>query len=302
MRVFVTGASGLIGKAVVKELLGAGHSVLGLARSDEKAAEVKALGADVHQGSLTDLESLKSGAAAADGVIHLAFIHRFDDFQAFEQSCKTDRDAIQAMAEVLAGTDRPLVMSSGTMLLPKGRLLTEEDLPDPNNPLGTLRGQSETLAKELATKGIRTAVMRLAPTNHGDEDKHGFISILSGTAQKNGFAAYIGDGTNHWPATHYLDTAVAYRLALEKAPAGSTLHVIAEEGVKMKDIAEIMGKKLGLPVVSKTMDQAEKVFGMFGFAVAADNMASSKKTRELLGWSPKQCTLLEDLEGGRYFN
>ncbi|KAH8703122.1 hypothetical protein BGW36DRAFT_368856 [Talaromyces proteolyticus] len=298
MRVFITGGSGLIGKAVIKELLDAGHTVLGLARSDKAAEELAALGADVQRGSLYDLDILKQGAASSDGVIHLAFVH---DFANFEQGCRTDREAIQAMADVLAGSNRPLIITTGTLLLTHGRIGTEDDSHDASSSTFAARGQSEVLARRLASKGVRTAIMRLAPTNHGDDDKHMFMSTLISTAREKGVSVYVGDGLNHWPAVHYLDTAVAYRLALEKASAGSTFHVVAEEGVKMKDIAEMIGKKLGLPAQSKSIEEAQEHFGSFGLAVAADNFVSNKKTREVLGWNPQQCTLLADLEDGSYF-
>lgn len=298
MRVFVTGASGFIGKAVTKELLCAGHNVLGLARSDKAAEQLSALGADVQRGSLYDLDVLREGAAASDGVIHLAFVH---DFTNYTQSCQTDQEAIKAMGDVLAGSNRPLIITSGTMLLPHGRLGSEDDFYDASSPTFAARGQSETLAKSLASKGIRTAIMRLAPVNHGDGDDHMFMSTLIATARERGASVFIGDGLNHWPAVHCLDTAVAYRLALEKAGAGSTLHIVAEEGVKMKDIAKMIGKKLGLPVESKATEEAQGHFGPFGFVVGADNPVSNKKTRETLGWNPQQCTLLADLENGKYF-
>ncbi|KPM39418.1 hypothetical protein AK830_g7165 [Neonectria ditissima] len=298
MRVFVTGASGFIGKAVTKELLAAGHSVLGLARSDKAAEDLVALGADVQRGSLSDLDILKEAAAASDGVIHLAFNH---DFANYTQSCKTDQEVIQAMAHAIAGSDRPLLITSGTMLLPHGRLGTEDKPYDASSPTFVARGQSETLAKRLASKGVRTAIMRLAPTNHGDGDDHMFMATLIATAREKGVSVYVGDGLNHWPAVHYLDTAVAYRLALEKANAGSTYHIVAEEGVKMKDIAETIGKKLGLPAESKSLEEAQEHFGPFGLIVGIDNLASNKKTCEVLGWKPQQCTLIADLEEGGYF-
>ncbi|KFY28817.1 hypothetical protein V493_02743 [Pseudogymnoascus sp. VKM F-4281 (FW-2241)] len=297
MHVFITGASGLIGKAVTKELLRAGHSVLGLARSDKAAAELTALGANVQRGSLYDLDVLQKAAAASDGVVHLAFVY---DFANFLQSCQTDRDAIRAMGDVLAGSNRPLIITSGTMLLSHGRLGTEDDPHNPLSPPFAARGESEVLARSLADEGIRTAIMRLAPTNHGDGD-HMFIATLVSTAREKGASVYVGDGINHWPAVHYLDTAVAYRLALEKASAGSTYHIVAEEGVKMKDIAEVIGKKLDLPVISKSMEEAQEHFGSFATIVGIDNLASSKKTREELGWNPQQRTLLADLEDGKYF-
>lgn len=300
MRVFVTGASGFIGKAVTKELLYSGHTVLGLARSDRAVEELITLGADVQRGSLSDLDVLKKGAATCDGVIHLAFIH---DFTNYSKSCQMDRDAIQAMADSLVGTSRPLIITSGTMLLPHGRIGTEADGYDTFSPTFSERGLSESLAKSLASTGIRTTIMRVAPVNHGDGDNHMFMSTLVLTAREKGASVYINDGLNRWPAVHVQDTAVAYRLALERSsiPHGLTFHIVAEEGVKMKDIAEVIGRKLGVPVKSKSLEAAKEHFGLFGGFVGVDNPVSYKKTREVLGWEPKQCTLLADLEDGNYF-
>ncbi|KIW08366.1 uncharacterized protein PV09_01282 [Verruconis gallopava] len=297
MRVFVTGASGLIGRAVTRELLNTGHTVLGLARSDKAAEVISDLGAEVHRGSLYDLDSLKAGAAASDGVIHLAFDM---DFTNVRKSCDTDQAAIRAMADALAGSNRPLIITSGTLLLPRDRVATEDDVYDPSTGPLAIRGESEELAKSLASNGVRSAVMRLAPTNHGDGDAM-FMAEIIHIARAKGVSAYIGDGLNRWPAVHYLDTAVAFRLALEQGSAGATYHVVAEEGVRMKDIAEAIGKKLEVPVVSKSMEQAQEHFGFFAALVGANSPVSSKKTREALGWTPKQWTLLEDLEHGKYF-
>ncbi|KAM5356729.1 hypothetical protein ACJ41O_003375 [Fusarium nematophilum] len=272
MRVFVTGATGFIGKAVTKELLSAGHTVLGLARSDKAAEELTALGADVHRGSLHDLDVLEQGAAASDGVIHLAFIH---DFANYMKSCQADQEDIWAMGNALAGSNRPLIITSGTMLLPHGGLGTEDDPFDTLSPTFAARGQSETLAKTFASKGVRTAVLRLAPVNHGDGDDHMFMSILIATAREKGSSVYVGDGLHRWPAVHYLDTAVAYRLALENSSAGSTFHIVAEEGVEMKAIAETIGERLGEPVESKSIEEAQEHFGSFGSVVGADNPVSN---------------------------
>lgn len=244
---------------------------MGLARSDKAAEELVAIGAEVKRGSLSDLAILKEGASASDGVIHLAFIH---DFANYEQSCLTDREAIQAVGDVLAGSSRPLIITSGTMLLPHGRLGTEDDLFDALSPTFASQGLSEQLAESLASKGIRSAIMRLAPVNHGDGDNRMFISFLIATAREKGVSIYVGDGLNCWPAVHVLDTAIAYRQALEKATAGSTFHVVAE-GVKMKDITEIIGNKLGVPVQSKSMEEAQEHFGPFGLVVGVDNPVSS---------------------------
>ncbi|KAF2817362.1 NAD(P)-binding protein [Mytilinidion resinicola] len=300
MRVFVTGASGLIGKAVTKELLKGGHTVLGLARSEKAAEELTALGADVQRGSLHDLDVLKEGAAASGGVIHLAFdfAHGFANFA---QSCQTDQAAIRAMADALAGSNCPLIITSVTMVLPHGRVGNEDDSHDTSSPMTALRGESEVLAKGLASKGVRTAVMRLPPTCHGDGDDHMFMSTLIATAREKGASVYVGDGLNHWPAVHYLDAAVAYRLALEKTSAGSTFHIVAEEGIEVKDIAQTIGENLGLPIESKSMEEAQRHFGPFASIIGADGPVSNRKTREELGWNPQQCTLLADLQDGKYF-
>lgn len=299
MHVFVTGATGLIGKAITKDLINAGHTVLGLARSDNSANELVALGAAVLRGSLQDLDILKEGAASSDGAIHVAFAHDHGDF--FE-SCNTDQRAVQAMADGLAGSDRPLVVTSVTTLLPHGRLVTEDDSCFPTSPIFAARGQCETLAKQLASNGSRAIIMRLPPTNHGDGD-HVFVARLIALARAKGVSVYLNDGQNRWPAVHYLDSAVAYRLALENGTAGSTFHAVAEQGVKMKDIAEVIGAKLGVPVVSKPSGEAEDHFGPFlGQVVTVDNPTSSFKTREALGWNPQQCGLLSDLENGAYFS
>jgi nucleoside-diphosphate-sugar epimerase len=298
MRVFVTGASGFIGKAVVKELLRSGHSVVGLARSDEAAQEVAALGAVVQRGSLQDLHVLKTGASTSDGVIHLAFNH---DFTRYAQSCQEDQAAIQAMADALAGTDRPLIITSGTMLLPHGIKGHEDDAYDASSPMFAARGASEALALSLVSKGSRTAIMRLAPVVHGDGDRHMFMSNLISIARERQVSAYIGDGLNRWPAVHCLDAAVAYRLALEKTSAGATYHVVAEEAVRFRDIAEAIGRKLGLPVESKAVDEAEAHFGWFASLAGTDNPVSNEKTRGMLQWSPQQRTLIDDLENGSYF-
>ena len=297
MHIFITGASGLIGKAVVNELTSAGHSVVGLARSDEAADKLKALKVDVLRGSLSDTDILREAARTADGVIHLAFEH---DFANFDKSCETDRAAIQAMAEGMVGSNRPLIMTSGTLALPLGHLATEDEGPEPFPGLSA-RGESELLARSLASKDVRTIIMRVAAVNHGEGDTK-FIPALINTAREKGVSAYLGDGNNHWPAVHILDTAVAFRLALEKAPAGSVLHIAAEEGVKIKDIASVIGEKVGVPVVSKTTAEAQEHFGMLAAIIAADNLVSSKKSREILGWAPQQYGLLEDLRRGRYFD
>ena len=296
MRVFVTGASGFIGQVVVRELLAAGHQVLGLVRSDKTAELVAGLGAEVHRGSLEDVESLKKGAAASDGVIHLAFIHDFSDY---EGGCHADQRAIEAMGSVLAGSNRPLIITSGTLLLPPGRLATEDDFSDPNGAFA-IRGRSETLALSLMSEGVRASVVRLAPIVHGDGDPN-FVPNLISTARKSGVSAYIGDGLPRWPAVHREDAVHLYLLALEKGSAGAVYHGVAEEGVQIKEIAAIIGEQLDLPVVSKSVEEAAEHFGWISSLLVWDNPTSSKKTREQLGWNPTRLSLISDLKEGPYF-
>lgn len=294
MRVFVTGATGFVGSAVVQELLGAGHQVLGLVRSEESAKKLAATGAEVHRGALDDLDSLRRGAAAADGVIHTAFIHDFQDFAA---ASETDRQAIEAIGAGLAGSNRPFIVSTGLAHLPQGRLATEADVPQ--LAIGYPRRSEET-ALALVAQGIRAMVVRLSPTVHGAGD-HGFIHTLITIARAKGEAAYLGDGSNRWPAVHRLDAAQLYRLALEQGAAGTRYHGVAEEGVPMRDIATIIGRHLGLPVVSKTADEAAGHFGWMARFVGLGMAASSTLTQQQLGWQPNHPTLLEDLEQGHYF-
>jgi nucleoside-diphosphate-sugar epimerase len=296
MRVFVTGATGFIGSAIVRELIAVGHKVLGLARSDVAAASLAAAGADVHRGSLDDLESLRGGAAASDGVIHTAFIH---DFSAYAAAAETDRRAVEVMLGALEGSDKPFVLTSGTMLLTPGKVGTEDDAASPTSPAGP-RAASEVAVLAAAGRGVRASIVRLAPSVH-DDGGYGFVTVLIGIAREKGVAAYVGDGLNRWPAVHRLDAAHLYRLALEKAPAGARLHAVVDEGVPVRDIAGVIGRRLNVPVVAKSPEEAVDHFGWFARVVSIDNPASSKLTRERLGWRPTQPALIPDLDRARNF-
>ncbi|MFC4123018.1 SDR family oxidoreductase [Nonomuraea zeae] len=296
MRVFVTGASGFVGSAVVRELLDAGHQVLGLARSDQAAASLTAAGAEVHRGSLEDLGSLRGAAAGSDGVIHLAFIHDFSDFQS---AAMTDRRAIEVLGETLAGSDRPFVITSGTAGLAPGHLATEVDAPAPES-FAALRFASEVAALSSAEHGVRVSVVRLPPTVH-DKGDHGFVPQLIGIARAKGVSAYPGDGANRWPAVHRLDAARLFRLALETAPAGTRLHAVGEEGVAVREIAEVIGRHTALPVTSIPLAEADGHFGFLGSFFSTDIPASSEATRKQLGWQPVHPGLIADLEQGHYF-
>jgi nucleoside-diphosphate-sugar epimerase len=298
MRVFVTGASGWIGSAVVPELIGAGHTVLGLARSDASADALTAAGAEVRRGSLDDLDILGAAAAASDGVIHLAFKHDQAFSGGFEAAADADRRAIETFGAALEGSGRPLVIASGLAGLKPGALATENDVPDPHMPAGR-RTLSERTALALASSGVRSSSVRLSPTVHGDGD-HGFIATLVGIAREKGVSGYIGDGANHWATVHRLDAARLVRLALESAPAGSVLHAVGEEGVPMRAIADAIGGALDLPVTSIAPEDADEHFGWLGTFLPLDIRASSAVTRDLLGWQPTHPGLLDDLEAGRY--
>jgi nucleoside-diphosphate-sugar epimerase len=294
MRVFVTGATGFIGTAIVKELIGAGHQVLGLARSDASAQKLIKAGAEVHRGDLEDLDSLRSGATQSEGVIHAGFIH---DFTRFSEVCEADKTAIKTIGEVLSGSDRPFIVTSGTALVSPGKLATEDIIP-PFNPAWPRA--SEQTADEIAAQGVRAATIRLSPSVHGDDDKHGFIPILINIAREKGVSAYIGEGLNQWNAVHRLDAARLYRLALENAVPHARYHGSAEEAITVKTIAEAIGNQLNLPVKSIAPETAGEHFGWFSQMAAIDCPASSKLTQERLNWHPTHSTLLADIENDVY--
>jgi nucleoside-diphosphate-sugar epimerase len=294
MQVFVTGATGWVGSAVVKELIAAGHRVLGLARSDQGADALASTGALVHRGSLAELESLRSGARQSDAVIHAAFNH---DFSKFAENCAEDERAIEALGSVLEGSNRPLLVTSGVALLSPGRTATETDAPPANSPIPR---KSEAAAEALVKRGVTASSIRLAPSVHGHGD-HGFVPILIGIARQTGVSAYIGDGLNRWPAVHRLDAARLYRLALERGAKGERFHAVAEEGVPFLEIAEVIGRRLNIPVVSKSPVEAAKHFGWFAMFAGIDAPASSARTRAELGWKPEQPGLIADVDHPAYF-
>lgn len=296
MRVFVTGASGFVGSAIVQELLKAGHEVLGLARTDSAAESLIKAGAAVHRGNLEDLESLKAGAAQADAVIHTAFNH---DFTKFKANCERDRQVILALGEALKGTNRPLVVTSGIGLMNSaGRFINEND--QPANSETTPRAASEEAALALAEEGVPTYIVRLPPTTHGEGD-HGFVPMIININKEKGEAAYIGTGANRWPAVHRFDAANLYRLIIEQQPEQRVFHAVAEEGIPFVEIAKAIGKGLQLPVVQKDEATAEAHFGWFKRFAMIDCAATSEQTRHTLGWEPKHTPLLEDLVTGKYF-
>lgn len=296
MRVFVTGATGFIGSAIVRDLIGAGHQVLGLARSDSAASLLLTAGAEVHRGDLEDLDSLQRGAALADGVIHTGFIH---DFARFKEVSEIDRLAIEAIGAVLAGSDRPFIVTSGTALVSPGSLATEDIIPVPG--VSAHPRMSEQAADAVAAKGVRISVVRLSPSVHGEGD-HGFIPMLINIAREKGVSAYIGNGLNRWSAVHREDAAVLYRLALENTVAGARFHGAAEEGIPFKTIAEVIGQQLNIPVISQSPEEAAVHFGWFISFAGLDCPASSKLTRERLNWHPAHTGLIADMEQSDYFN
>ncbi len=307
MRVFVTGASGWIGSAVVPELLRAGHQVTGLARSDASADALDAAGAQVQRGALGDLDRLRTAAEASDGVIHLAFQHDIAFSGGYQDAALADRRAIETFGEVLAGSDRPFVIASGTLGLAPGRVATEEDDGHAPDSLGAdpssgpgMRLANADLTLALAADGVRSSVVRLPPTVHGDGD-NGFMAALVGMSRARGVSGYLADGSNRWPAVHRFDAANLFRLALERAPAESVLHAVADEGVPIREIAEVIGRHLGLPVASIPPEEAADQFGFLAGFVGVDAPASSTLTRQLLGWQPTHPGLIDDLDKGHYF-
>ena len=294
MRVFVTGASGFVGRAVVPELIGAGHTVLGLARSDANAEAIEAMGAGVHWGTLQDLDSLRSAAAAADGVVHLAFIH---DFSKFAENGQIDKRAIEAMGSALEGTNKPFIVTSGTGLIAPGRLATEDDAARSGDAIPRV---SEAAAFALTSRGVRAMAVRL-PQVHGGEGKAGFVRLLYDVAREKGVSAYVGDGHDRWAAAHRLDVARLYRLALEKGVAGAAYHAIGDEGVPMRDIAEVIGRQLGVPVKSIPLEEAGAHFGFIAMFAGLDMPASGALTQQRLGWKPREIGLLADIGQPGYF-
>jgi nucleoside-diphosphate-sugar epimerase len=298
MKVFITGASGYIGGAITTELINHGHTVLGLARSDASAEKIKALGAEVHRGDMDDLDSVRAGAAAADGVVHCAFDHSFTDF---ECAMRRDNEAVTAIGTVLVGTGKPFVISSGTLGL-AGHKCTEDDA-DPIEGMGAGRARSEAIALALAERGVRSAVVRIPPTVHGgDLQPTSFTRLLVAAARKHGFSGYVGDGAARWPAVNVFDAAVLYRLALEKGASGSRYHAVAEEGNRVRDLAEAIGGHLGVPVQPVVGEDAVAHFGFVGRLLELDNPMPSALTRERLEWIPTHLGLLDQLKAGKYFD
>jgi nucleoside-diphosphate-sugar epimerase len=301
MRVFVTGASGHLGSAVVPALLSAGHEVVGLARSDTSAAAIEKLGAEARRGDLSDLDMLSAEAAASDGIIHLAFRHDLMVNGDLAGAAKADLDALEALADGLDGSGKPLVGTSGTAMLAMGGIVGRPGTERDTFPGGGYRIDAENFVAGLASRGVRSSIVRLAPTVHSSLDRYGFITAIIAAARRKGYAAYVGEGTNRWPAVHTLDAAELYRLALEKAPTGTRLHGAADEGVPFRQIAAAIGDNLGIPVRSISPAEANDHFGFLGSFVQMDNPTSSAITRELLGWNPAHPGLIADLHEGHYF-
>jgi len=294
MRIFVTGSTGWVGSAIVEDLIAAGHEVLGLTRSDKGAAALAAAGAEIHRGTLADLDSLASGAARSDAVIHTAFNH---DFSKFAENCAEDERAIEALGAALKGSDRPLLVTSGVALLAPGRTATEEDTPPKPSPFPR---KSEDATAALVELGVRASTVRLAPSVHGHGD-HGFVPILVGIAREKGVSAYIDEGRNRWPAVHRLDAARVYRLALERGVEAGPFHAVAEDGVPFKEIAAVIGRRLNIPVVSMSPEEAAVHFGWFAMFARLDAPTSSARTRAQLGWKPAQPGLIADIDHPAYF-
>ncbi len=296
MRVFVTGATGFVGSAVVKELIAANHQVLGLARSDSSAEALAAVGAKVQRGDVENLDSLRQGAASSEAVIHTAFIH---DFTKFKQNCEIDRRAIDALGSALQGSQRPLIVTSGTGLVSGSKVATEDDAP-PSGPSAIPRVASEEAAASLAARGIHVSIIRLPPSVHGHAD-HGFVPHLIALAREKGVSAYVADGTNPWPAVHRLDAAKLYRLILEKGfTPGQRFHAVAEEAIPFRDIAAVIARRLNLPVISKSSEEAASHFGWFAHFAAMGNPSSSAITRHHTAWRPTQTGLIEDVASPAY--
>jgi nucleoside-diphosphate-sugar epimerase len=295
MHVFVTGATGWVGSAVIEELCAAGHTVTGLARSDASAATLAAAGVAVVRGSLEDLAGLRAAAAASDAVVHTAFNH---DFSRFAENGAVERAAIEALGDALAGSGRPLIVTSGVAMIHPGQVVTEDDRRDPSLPFPR---DPETVAAAAAAKGVRVSIVRLAPSTHGAGEAHGFMPIVIGLARQHGCSAYVGDGENRWPGVHRRDAARLYRLALERAAEYAVYHAVADEGVPFRQIAEVIGRRAGLPVASVSGDGVDAHFGWFARFAGIDAPASSAKTRAALGWEPTEPGLLADLDSEAYF-
>ncbi|WP_338127596.1 SDR family oxidoreductase [Dickeya fangzhongdai] len=296
MRIFVTGASGFVGSAVVRELIANGYQVLGLVRSDKSADDLRAIGGSAHRGDIEDLDSVLAGAAVCDGIIHTAFDNDFSKFQA---NCETDRRLIEALGSVIEGSARRLVITSAIGILPKSQRTTEDSMPAMGSAANP-RAATEEAVDAVIAKGVHASIVRLASSVHGEGD-HAFVPLLIDIARKTGVSAYIGDGQNCWPAVHRLDAAMLYRLALERGTSGARYHAVTEERIPFRDIAIAIGRGLGVPIISKSAAEAEAHFGWFSHFVSFDLDASNRLTRERLGWNPIMPSLLSDLEGEMYF-